>query len=62
MLHNYDNNKVTSHLRIGRTINVSKEIENLFEELGWREAKAFVVWIKARKFTPEEFEIRRFPS
>ena len=30
-LHNYDNNKVTSHLRIGRTINDQKEIEKLSE-------------------------------
>lgn len=54
MLHNYDNNKVTSHLRIGRTISLWKEIENLDGNvlkvgcLGLSSSKG--VWVKNINF------------
>lgn len=43
MLYNFDNNKVTSHLRIGRTINVLKEIENSLKMLQ-RKEKFDSIW------------------
>ena len=57
MLHNYDNNKVTSHLRIGRTIKISeRKLKILLQHLRRGETKNTFDWVCVR-WTLETFAI-----